>query len=61
MSRPRRRMRKPVSRLDRARLARNDELIAVIEERLARIRRHQWTRAEADEAFAGPEPVEPAR
>lgn len=54
MSRPRRRFRKPVSRLDRARIARKNELIAEIEEKLARIRRHHATRVQAIEAFADP-------
>ena len=54
MSRPRRRKRKPVSRRDLAKLARKNELIAQIEEKLARIRRHRQTSAHASEAFAGP-------
>ena len=52
MSRPRRRFRKPVSRLDRAKLARKNELIAQIEEKLARIRRHRQNCAQTGEAFA---------
>ena len=51
MSRPRRRKRKPVSRRDLAKLARKNELIAQIEEKLARIR-HRQASAQACEAFA---------
>ena len=54
MSQSRRRKRKPVSRLDLAKRARADELIAEIMEKLARIRRHKQALAQTSEALSSP-------